>query len=168
MARVNSTRMYIGLTYRDNDGNTSSNELPVPIGDIVDIAGAFVYANALIALVDGLTDAVIEKSSIRFEALETDPALLDAPEESEVSRKGRFVFKTVENTPATLEIPSIRNALVVDGSNTISPLDPAVAAFILAVLQGPPGEDNGVVTGAGIQYNRFVRAFKAHRSSSDG
>lgn len=168
MARVNSNRMYIGITWRDNDANPAQSEYPVPIGDIVDIAGAFAYGNALINLADALSDAVIEKSSIRFEALEQDPAVLDAPETSEVSRKGRFVFKTVENTPAMLEIPSILHSLVVDGTNTISTLDPAVAAFIVAVIQGPPGADNGVVTGAGVQYSRFVRAYKAHRRSTNG
>lgn len=168
MARVLQPYIVVGMTFRDNDNNSARSEYYLPSAGILDLATALAYGDALVTLVDAMTDAVIESSSVRLESFETDPAILDAPETSEVSRKGKFKFKTEARTTAVLEVPSILNSLVVDGSNVISPLDPVVQAFITAVLQGPPGAGNGLTTGSGVQYNQFIGAEKAHRSSSNG
>lgn len=168
MALVEQPYIVVTLSYRDNDNNTARSEYYIPSTNILSLAAATAVAVALIAIIQTLTDAVIEAYSIRFEAFETDGAVLDAPETSEVSRKGRFKFRTVARTTGVLEIPSIDNSLVVDGSNTISPLNPAVAAFIALVLDGPPGVNNGLTTGSGVQYNQFISATKGHDRSSEG
>lgn len=166
MALVVQPRIVVNISWRDRDNSTSRSEYNIPSAGIASIAAAFTVAQALIAVLTTLSDAVIDSYSIRYEAFETDPAVLIAPESSEVSRKGNFKYRTAARTTSILQVPSFLNTLVVDGSNTISLLDPLVAAFNLLVLNGPPGVNNGLTTGAGIQLTSLLEAYKTNEKST--
>lgn len=161
-------QLTIDMKFRDRDNNIARSAGNIPITGVLDFAGALAYGVALANVAVQLSDATLTDFGIRVDVQDDVVPAPQAAETSDVERKGVFSFELANRQAGRFEIPSVKNSLVVDGSNIISTLDPLVAAFIGIVLNGPPGAGNGFVTAGGAQYSRFLRAYKAHRGSSKG
>lgn len=168
MATVLRPRVTFSVPFTDNDNNTVVKDFNIPFPDVASLIQLPVYGDLMIDALAAISDARIDGYSARVN-FDIDPPFNDGlNENSEVSRKAVFTFETVEKTTARFEIPSVRNSLVIDGTNTIDRNNLLIAAFTAIVLNGTFGPNNGIVTGAGLQLEELKRVFKAHRNSSDG
>lgn len=161
-------QLVIDMKFEDRDRNIGRSSGNIPITGVLDFASAVTYGIALVNVAQTLSDATLTSFGLRVDVADDVVPAPQAPETSDVERKGVFSFELANRQSGRFEIPSVKNGLVVDGTNVISTLDPLVAAFIAIVLNGPPGANNGFVTAGGAQYTRFLRAYKAHRGSNKG
>ena len=163
MAILTSPVFKVSLQFRDLDKNVGSLTINVPVTTTVaeiDIAVA-----ALRTLIDGLSDAAFIGYNISYGAVETTPAT--PPENSDVERKGSFSFRDGAGYITTLQVPSIRNSLVINETQNINRADVAVVAFETAMVTG------ALLTGRptsshGADLVSVTRAKKIHRGNSKG
>jgi hypothetical protein len=166
MALVRKPTYLITLTYEDRDKNTSTVQFAVDtVNTILEITIAI--DTTIIPAVNALTNAVCKGWSITTSAEEDDPALL-APEESDVQRKGVFSFSAANGAPVVLQIPSIRNTLVVDRSNVINNADAVVTDFVNMVTSPAVLALVRPRSYLGSDIVRFEKAYKIHRASKKG
>lgn len=164
MAITTDAYWNLGLTFQDRDKNTSQMQLLLPDGIVIaDVVAAI--DGTFGALVGALSDAVLIGYS--FSRGGFDYAAAQAPETSDVERKGSFSFRADNGQILRVTVPSIKNTLVVDGTNKINEADAAVAAFIDYVLNGVVGV-LAPTTNAGGNPTQIVKAEKTHRGSSRG
>lgn len=164
MAITTDAFWQLGLTFQDRDKNTSQMQLLLP--DAIVIADAVAAIDgAFGALVGALSDAVLVGYS--FSRGGYDYAAAIAPETSDVERKGSFSFRADNGQVLRVTVPSIKNTLVVDGTNKINESDAAVAAFIDYILNGVAGV-LAPTTNAGGNPAQVINAVKTHRGSSRG
>lgn len=155
----------ITVNFQDRDLNVGSTQIYVGNNVLVsEIITAL--DNIFVPGVTALSDATYIGWSISRGAVETTPAL--APETSDVERKGIFTFVGANNRPVTMQIPSIKNTLVVDRTNKINATDAAVVAFTNLMVDGAVMGLARPVTVTGADIVRFKDAYKAHRGSSQG
>lgn len=134
MALVGTATYSVVISMVDRDNNKSTLGVSYPSGNTIANITSEV-TGSLIPAIEGISDAVVSGFSIATGASETDPAVLaGAPETSDVERKGSFVFRAANGATMALEVPSVRNTLVVDGTNVLDKNDADVAAFIAAFL----------------------------------
>lgn len=149
----------IGVTVQDRDGNTA--EAINYRQGITTIVDAEAQVQAFAAVLAPVTDGFLISANLSIPLIQTDPFALP-PEGSEVARKGRFVFRTVNGRTAKYEVPSIANTLVNDRdrNGAINVSDLAVAAYI-AYMEAS-------LNGAGVEISNLEQAFKAHRRTRRG
>lgn len=147
----------IDFRYRDADNNTST--FTIYANEAATFADVETFAGAMRAAVEPLTDAVLTGYSITRNVIEDAPAA--APETSDVERKGYFLARLGDTRSTSVSIPSIDNALVVNGTNVIDLSNVAVAAFVAA------WEATGVDR-VGVDLVRVEKAEKRHRGSTKG
>jgi hypothetical protein len=169
MANILRPRVQVNVTFEDIDGDKRTSGFHIPITEIADLQAAVTYGSGIANLMAACSTCRVADFGI-LAKVDIAPAFnevgVGVPNpNSEASVKGVFVFETSEKTSFKLELPGINPILVNDFSHEINEQDPAVAALIAAILQGPPGANNGVVTGAGLQVARFVGAHKHVRRS---
>ncbi len=153
------------ISFQDRDLNKGSVQLNVAASVLVaDLISAL--GTTIIPAVSALTDATLTGWSVTRTAQENSPSL--AAETSDVERKGVFTFRGANNRPVTMQIPSIRNTLVIDRTNQINTADPAVAAFTAMIVDGAILGATRPVTVTGSDITVFVNAEKRHRGSSRG
>lgn len=156
----------VNVTFRDRDNNTST--ITFYLNSALGLAGdadAAVSGFILPALA-ALTDAVILSYSISFGQTESAPAV--APETSDIERKGVFTFRAANGATMKQEIPSIKNTLVVDGSNVLDRANAAVATYIAYMLAGGPLNLANPRTYLGSDLVNVITTKKTHRGSSKG
>lgn len=155
----------LSLSFKDRDHNIGQVQMYVArtvlLADIVDALDA-----TIIGRISALSDATLVGYSLATGSVDNVPAL--AAETSDVERKGVFTFRGANNRPVTLQIPSIRNSLVVDRTNTILATDAAVAAFTGMMTDGAVLGAVRPITVTGSDVVTFVQALKRHRASSKG
>jgi hypothetical protein len=111
----------------DRDQNKSTTEFFVDTANtILEVITAI--ETYIVPRVSALSDAVCTGWSINSAAVDATPAT--PAETSDVERKGIFPFQAANGASYTLQIPSIKNTLVVDGSNAILTTQTDVANFI--------------------------------------
>ena len=147
------------FTFRDRDGNQSSVSIyqPYSLGfTAVETNGA-----ALGGELGALSDA--ELVGVTHSITYRDPNLIvnGAGAESDVERKGRFQFIDADYKKVTIDVPSLKNSLLVAGEPVINTADPAVSAFITDVNASARNSRGGDII-------RLFRAIKAHRSDTFG
>lgn len=159
----------IVLSFRDRDKNAATLTAYFPGSESAANVQTAI-TGTLIPAVSILSDAVITGYRYSFGARETDPAVLGgAPESSDVERKASFVFRDEGLGTMKLEIPSINNTYVVDGSNIIDPANAAVAAFINAILDTGLADVGNFVTFRNLALiERLGSVKKIHRRSEKG
>lgn len=168
MALTNVPTASVNIQVRDRDNNISSVSFYYPSGNTVANIQAEVE-DTLIPAIQALTDGVVSGWGIMFNAvdLDLDPAT-DAPETSDVERKAVFVFSNGAYSTTKYEVPSVKNSLVVDGSNVLNVADPAVAGFIAAVqTAGVDGLKPSAIGNAAINKLKGT-PHKIHRKSTKG
>jgi len=163
MAILTSPVFKVSLSFRDLDKNEGTMTINVPVTTTIveiDVAVA-----ALRTIVEGLSDAAFVGYSIAYSAKETVPAT--PPEGSDVERKGSFTFTDGAGYSTSLQVPSIKNSLVVNETQNINRADVLVVAFETAMVTG------ALLTGRptsnhGADLVSVSRAKKIHRKSSKG
>ena len=127
MALSAPTTWEFTLVLTDRDNNKAPVSFFAPAAVILGDLETFI-TGTLIPNVEALSDAVVTSYHIGRSAFDYAPA--QAPETSDVERKGVFSFRVDGGGILTNQIPSIKNTLVVDGSNLLNPADAAVTTFI--------------------------------------
>lgn len=168
MALARGATVNVTYTFRDRDNNNSrtSVQLPSALTD----ADAETAALAVGAALQGASDAVLVAVSMSYDYLDTVALATQAPETADVERKGVFVFRADNpNIKSRIEVPSIKNTLVVDGSNVLNIADPLVIAVRDAVINSALGPGNSPVSVGGIDLTALAGTpHKTHRGSSKG
>lgn len=147
----------ITYTFKDREGNVGS--ATVYVDETLDWLGVEAKASAMAGFMGNLSDSPITQYTIS--RLVTDPVSPQPPEISDVERKGRFVFKLADTRTTSVSVPSIKNSLVIDGSNLIDTANVAVAAFAAAVIED--GADR-----VGVDINNIASATKRHIKNGQG
>lgn len=131
MAFTRNPTYQLTISFVDRDGNKGSTEFFVDtVNTILEVITAI--ETNLIPAVQALSDAVVTGWSLTSSASDREPAT--PAETSDIERKGVFSFLADNGATYTLQIPSIKNSLVVDGSNIIDRSQAAVTTFINMVL----------------------------------
>lgn len=165
MALVETGYQTLTLTFQDRDYN--KGQIGFYVDNSVIIADILAAVDTIIvSRITALSDAVCIGWSISRGAIDNTPAL--APEASDVERKGVFTFRGANNRPMSLQVPSIKNTLVIDRTNQINTADAAVAAFIGMMVDGTILGTVRPVTVTGADVTLFNSATKRHRASSKG
>lgn len=169
MALVPDAVWTIVLSFRDRDKNPATLTLYFPGSESAANVQTAI-TGTLIPAVSALSDAVLTGYRYSFGARETDPAVLGAaPEASDVERKASFVFRDSGLGTMKLELPSINNTFVVDGSNIIDPANASVAAFIDAIIDTGIADLGNFVTFRNLALiERVGSVKKIHRRSEKG
>jgi hypothetical protein len=165
MALVLQPYWTLSLSFKDRDQNKGSIQFyianSVLIADIITS-----LSTIIIPRVSALSDATLVGWTLNRSAYE-DAAPL-AAEASDVEKKGMFLFIAANGRPVTLQLPSIKNTLVVDRTDVLNTADLIVSQFIDMVI-------NGVVLGTGrptsvtgSDITIFNQAYKKHRGSKRG
>lgn len=168
MALTQDGFMTLSVRMIDRDRNKST--VGFRFSALADITAflAAIPATLLPALA-AITDAEIEGWSLTQSARDPDvPGVTVPAETSDVERKGVWSLRTDNGFPVVLEVPSIDNTLVIDGSNLINRSAAAVIAFE-NILNGNVllGTSN-LVSNRDEQVNTVVAAVKRHRGSTKG
>lgn len=164
MALTLSPVFDISVTLVDRDRNTSTMTLHAP-GDlaIADVEADLVAT--IIPAIVAVSDALVKQWTITRSAVD-DLAASDAPEASDVERKGVFSFRAADGSTYTVGVPSFKNTMVIDRTNLINTADASVAAFIAAIITG--GADTAPSTYLGADITILDHARKRHRGSARG
>jgi hypothetical protein len=147
----------IDFRYKDADENSST--FTMYMQEAAAFADVETFAGLVRAAVEPLTDAVLTGYSITRNVFEDAPA--DAPETSDVERKGYFLARLSDTRSTSISIPSIENSLVVNGTNVINRAAAQVVAFV--DLWQASGVDR-----VGTDLIRVEKAEKRHRGSTNG
>jgi phospholipase/lecithinase/hemolysin len=165
MAITQNPYWTVNVSFQDRDMNKGSVQLYVAasvlVADLISSLGS-----TIIPAIQALSDATVTGWSISRTAQENAPSL--AAETSDVERKGVFTFRGANNRPVTMQVPSIKNTLVVDRTNQINTADPVVTAFTEMVTNGTILGLTRPVTVTGSDVTVFVNAEKRHRGSARG
>lgn len=147
----------IDVTYMDREGNKSTvtmyKGINIPFVDVTTEAQAFVTA------IGNLTDAVYVGHTVSQNFTEKNPA--QAPEVSDVERKGEFSFRLSDGRMLKISVPSIKGEFVVDGTNVIDRGAAAVLAFLTVIVAAATDRVGNDIT-------QFLRALKVHIKSRKG
>lgn len=158
----------VRATFRDKDRNVSgfSFNLPAALDVTAANAAALVVVNAAAAL----SNAALTGYSMSYSTEDPAIALSSIAEASDVERKGVFTFNTTNGFKTKVEIPSLNNAYVLDGTNNILVTDLTVLTFIAAMNNTGLGANNSPVTarGEGITPGYSGTPHKIHRGSVEG
>lgn len=155
---LGSTPIGVTIQVEDRDKNRGSCTFYFPPTlTVVDLVSAAAQAEAVVAV---LSNGNIVGGSISIPLIQgTAPST--PPEESDVERKGVLVFDTTN--PASIgkvEIPSLDNSVVVDGTDVISSVSANALLTALVALNA----QNGV----GFDLTALRSAYKSHRRSRRG
>jgi hypothetical protein len=156
------------VSYRDRNNNRSPQTINLPITGALSFAEALVYADALVIELSLLTTAVIDRVSLRYDYKDPVAEAIDAVAGSSIETKGVFMFQQADGSVGKIEIPSVSPGIVVKNTNTINDLNPGVIAFVATVLNGPPGANNGITNGKGVQFTKFLSAHQMTRKNNKG
>lgn len=156
----------MAVTFEDRDTNQSTVDFYVPSAAITADVATFA-TGSLITTLTGLSNASIRRVTLS-RTYEND-AFVTPPEESDVQRKGVFSWVASDRTKSRNEIPSIKNTLVLDGTDFLNSGDPLVQALITMVV------DEGLIDVYGLGNYRGVKIvqmssapYKRHRKSVKG
>lgn len=164
MAMVVSPVFDVTVSLVDRDRNVSTITTHIPTAsDIADIEAAI--TSTLIPALTGISDALVKSWSITRSAVD-DTAASDAPETSDVERKGVFSFRADDGSAYVINVPSIKNTVVIDRTNLINIADTGVAAFIAAIVTGGTGAAPSSYLSSDIVLLDHAR--KMHRGSRHG
>jgi hypothetical protein len=154
----------VSLTLIDRDWNTSSMTIHLPAASVIGTVETFV-TGTLIPAIQGISNAVVKAWSITRTAVD-NAAVADAPEESDVERKGVFSFRAADGSAYVVNVPSLINEVVIDRTNLINIGDVLVTAFLDAITAGVAGALPSSYLGSDIV--RIDHARKMHRGSRRG
>ena len=166
MAFVAAGTQAMNVTFEDRDLNPSTVSFFVPSAVVTADVNTFA-TTTLPTTLGALSDAYIRRITVT-RSFEND-TYVQPPESCDIERKGMFSWRAQDRTTSKNEIPSIKNTLVVDGSNILNIADPLVSAFLAMMV------DAGLLDVYGLGNYRGVKIVgtasaprKIHRASSKG
>lgn len=166
MAFVATSTKSINVTFEDRDGNESIVSFFAPGAAVTADVETFA-TGTLITRLSALSNATIRRVTMTH-TFEND-AFAQPPEESDVERKGVWVWQANDRSTSKNEIPSLKNTLVIDGTDTINTVHADVVAFFNMMV------DTGLWDVYGMGNYRGVKLIgtksapkKIHRASSKG
>ena len=168
MALVLNSVWQASIGFLDRDKNISGMGFFLPAS--LAHADAYAAALAIATAADALSDATLLSINLSLGAYDSVAAAIPAPETSDVERKGSFSFATANrNLKTRVEVPSVMNSLVVDGSNVLDVNNVAVQAFMTTMINTGLGANNSPVTAGGESLTAIHGTpKKIHRGSSKG
>jgi hypothetical protein len=153
------SELTISVLDYNNEESTTSIFLPAA----TDIAEIALNVAAFETVIAALTTGFITGAGLSRRFNQTDPReVLVAGGNSNVQRKGVFVFENSFGTYNKYTIPSIDRTLVLPNSDAINVTAPAVAAYV-ALMTAPdilPIPGARPVGGNGYQLVRLVEAYE--------
>lgn len=156
------TPVGVSVTVEDRDKNRSTVTVSIMPLETWTIADIEAFSGSLEAAVALLTDGFIVGGNISIPLNQALP-YAQPPEKSDVERKGVLTMRTSNGlSVGKVEIPSLDNANVIDGTSEINRTSAGYLA-LSSLLLSPP-----VVNGVGFAMDEVVRAYKAHRGSRRG
>jgi hypothetical protein len=166
MAYVPAGAQGVSVTFEDRDKNSSSVAFFAPAAVVAADITTFA-TTTLPTTLGALSDASIRRLTVT-RTFEND-AFVVPPESCDIERKGMFVWRAADRSTSKNEIPSIKNTLVIDGSNLLNIADPLVSAFIAMMV------DTGLLDVYGLGNYRAQKLIetasaprKIHRANSRG
>lgn len=166
MPMVATGTTQINVTLEDRDKNTATVTFYAPAAALTEDVETFA-TGTLMTHLTALSNATVRRITINH-TFEND-SFAAPPEESDVERKGVFVWASQDRTTSKCEIPSFRSTLVIDGTETINTTDAAVVAFKAMMV------DTGLFDTYGMGNYRGIKLVdyksppeKHHRASNKG
>lgn len=166
MAFVAAGAQSMAVTFEDRDTDQATVDFYVPAAAVTADVGTFA-TGTLITTLTALSNASIRRVTLT-RTYEND-AFVTPVEASDVQRKGVFSWVASDRTRSRNEIPSIKNELVLDGTEFLNSGDAAVQALINMVV------DTGLIDVYGLGNYRGVKLvqmagapYKRHRASAKG
>jgi hypothetical protein len=153
----------VEVAFIDRDNNKGSTAFYLPATTL--LADAITAAGQYATLVAAISDATYEGYSISTGAHESAQA--QPPETADVERKGVFTFTDSAGFSSIMSVPSIKNTVVIDGTNKIDDADTNVTAFVAGVVTGA-GLAARAISYHGVSFASVRRSKKSHRKSSKG
>ena len=121
-------------TIKDNKGKLATMEIKVPTG--LTVANYVEFAQQMGTLVVGMSIGQIVNVGVAI-TVDILPGWPTAPGlTSDVEEKGAFQYVAAGNWRTGLQIPTLSELLVVDGSDALDMTDAAVIAFNDAMIDG--------------------------------
>lgn len=166
MAFVAAGTQAMNVTFEDRDLNTSVVSFFVPSAVVTADVNTFATGD-LVTTLGGLSDAFIRRVTVT-RSFEND-TYVQPPESCDIERKGMFSWRASDRTTSKNEIPSIKNTLVIDGTNNLNIADPLVSAFIAMMVDAGLLDVYGLGNYRGVKITGTASApRKIHRASSKG
>lgn len=166
MAFVATSTKSMSLTLEDRDKNQSTITFHAP-GAVVTADVETFALGTLATNIGALSNAGIRRISITH-TYEND-SFVQPPEESDVERKGVFVWVSDDRTTSKNEIPSLKNTLVLDGTDFINTTDSNVVTFMNMMIDSGLWDTYGLGNYRGIKLRGTKSApKKIHRGSNEG
>lgn len=159
---------YTKATYSIKDREDTQSDVSVNIlknsATVLDgtaVTDQLAKAAALRPAIDGVTEGKLERYSVNFRMVLTDPLVLAG----DVEKKGLFLFQAANGLTYRSLIPGIRDSLLTSNRMDIDLLHASVLAFQNMMINGPFGAGNGPCTDAGASLTWIKQAYKQHRTS---
>lgn len=156
MALANTPTAKLAFSWVDGTGSKATTIVHVPYATLA--AAAITAADAIVAAMVALSDAVCLGYSLSYTKFETAP---DAPDPaSRVEEKGFFSWRTANARSTQFTIPAIKDSLLTP-SGKIDQDDVLVAALVEVVTDVGSvfaGADGSDITGLLRAYQRFNRS----------
>lgn len=134
----------VGITFSfvDDKNKTSTTKLHIPTG--LTIAQITTFASTSGQVLADFSNCRVTRVSPCIGIDLSELSLPSAGATSDWWEKAIFTMRTAFNTVAKVLVPTFRDTMIVDGSDSVDVTDPDVAAFITAL------EDGIVTTGGTI------------------
>jgi hypothetical protein len=143
----------------DESGTRGKTVLHFPIATLV--AAVFTAADALVPLIQAITDCTVTGYSATWSSNETTPAA--AADGARVENKGVFIFTLANTLKSRIEVPGIKESVLLP-SGSIDVENADVADFLTALIDSPSifrGLDASDITSISSAYQRFNSSTKA-------
>ena len=126
--------MPISVFYRIQDAKGDTSTITIPIPDATALTNVTGYVNAMASILEDLINGTLVEAGFAVSVAVT-PWQLAAPI-SDVQEKARFVFRGVNGFLKSISLPAVLESIFSPGSREVNQADPAVAAFITAIVDG--------------------------------
>lgn len=167
MAITLSPVLTFSVTFEDRDNNRSTVGGYLPSATTAAAVQTWLTTD-FIPAVQGISNAVVIAYNVSYSATDVIIQNTDAPEASDVERKAVFKLLASNKGKSRIEVPSVDNAFVVDGSKVLDIAAPEVQAVIAALTTAGTG---------GVQPASFYNStftgitaipYKRHTGSNEG
>lgn len=165
MPLVASPVWSVSVGFQDRDQNISATTVNYSSAtSVTDLITE--VEDVLIPALQGISNASVISYRISLGANDLDAPV--AAEASDIERKAVFQFQAANGAKTKIEVPSVNNSLVVDGTNILDLSNPAVTAVRDAFIVAGADADQPTTSLGAVVTRMFGIPHKIHRGSSKG
>jgi hypothetical protein len=129
----------VAFTIQDGKNPPKTSTVFVNIPVVTTAANGITFAQSLAVLLDALIGGKISQISLCY-SVSLPGGLKASPNvNADVEEGGKFIFKTVNNHPTSLRLPTFLESLILSGTKSIDLTDLGVDAFVDAMAAGLSG-----------------------------